>query len=287
MRPTDERRAVPGHDGLAATEIGDAVHRLLELVDLRAARCRRTISPSTCAAGIRSVTDEELERIARLRRGRTATRSSRGAVGDAAGRATERPFAFEHDGVLLHGRLDVLQLDGERASSSTTRRTRSARARRRRSSSTTTGCSGSSTRSPASAPAPRRSRSSTTSSSARTRSSRPMFRIDQLPELEAELSEAIARINAGEFRPTPSEFICAGCPALDVVCAGPRLRRRATPSTHSLPSDRAAQLRRRGAPARRPEARADPCRSSSGSPPSTRTRRSRSGSAPTSSCSSR
>jgi hypothetical protein len=34
---------------------------------------------------------------------------------------------------------------------------------------------------------------------------------------------AIARINAGEFRPTPSEYICAGCPALDVVCAGPRL----------------------------------------------------------------
>ena len=42
--------------------------------------------------------------------------------------------------------------------------------------------------------------------------------------LEAELSEAIGRIRAGEFVPTPSEFICAGCPALDVVCAGPRLR---------------------------------------------------------------
>src|SRR4029453_2774326 len=42
--------------------------------------------------------------------------------------------------------------------------------------------------------------------------------------LEAELSEAIARINAGEFEPTPSEFICAGCPVRDVICAGPRLR---------------------------------------------------------------
>jgi hypothetical protein len=50
------------------------------------------------------------------------------------------------------------------------------------------------------------------------------FRRDQLPELEAELSEAIARINAGEFKPTPDEYICNGCPALDVVCAGPRLR---------------------------------------------------------------
>ncbi|MBX5473620.1 MAG: hypothetical protein IRZ20_01225 [Thermoleophilia bacterium] len=46
----------------------------------------------------------------------------------------------------------------------------------------------------------------------------------QVPELEAELSEAIARIQAGEFRPTPSDLACAGCPALDLVCAGPRLR---------------------------------------------------------------
>ena len=51
-----------------------------------------------------------------------------------------------------------------------------------------------------------------------------VFRVDELTELERELSAAIARINAGEFRPTPSEFICAGCPALDVICAGPRLR---------------------------------------------------------------
>jgi hypothetical protein len=51
-----------------------------------------------------------------------------------------------------------------------------------------------------------------------------VFERARLPELEAELGEAIARINAGEFRPTPSDFICTGCPALDVVCAGPRLR---------------------------------------------------------------
>ena len=51
-----------------------------------------------------------------------------------------------------------------------------------------------------------------------------VFRRDELPELEAELSAAIARIQAGEFPPRPSEFACAGCPALDVVCAGPALR---------------------------------------------------------------
>ena len=49
------------------------------------------------------------------------------------------------------------------------------------------------------------------------------FERAELPALEAELSAAIARIDAGEFVPTPSEFTCAGCPALDLVCAGPRL----------------------------------------------------------------
>ena len=62
-----------------------------------------------------------------------------------------------------------------------------------------------------------------------------VFPVEQIAELEAELSEAIARINAGEFRPTPSEYICAGCPALDVVCAGPRLRS-ASYEEHALAS---------------------------------------------------
>ena len=111
-----------------------------------------------------------------------------------------------------------------RASSSTTRRTCSASARPTRSSRPTTGCSGSSTRSRASARAPRRSRSSTRSSSGPTRSSSTTFALRDVPALEAELSAAIARIDAGEFVPTPGEFTCSGCPALDLVCAGPRLR---------------------------------------------------------------
>ena len=61
-----------------------------------------------------------------------------------------------------------------------------------------------------------------------------------VPALEAELSAAIARINAGEFVPTPGEFTCAGCPALDVVCAGPRLRDGGPPVREALavPADR-------------------------------------------------
>jgi len=49
---------------------------------------------------------------------------------------------------------------------------------------------------------------------------------NRLPQHWPELSAAIARIQAGEFPPTPSDFACAGCPALDLVCAGPRLRPR-------------------------------------------------------------
>jgi hypothetical protein len=50
-----------------------------------------------------------------------------------------------------------------------------------------------------------------------------IYRRDDVPALEAELSAAIARIRGGDFRPSPDEFTCAGCPALDLVCAGPRL----------------------------------------------------------------
>ena len=50
------------------------------------------------------------------------------------------------------------------------------------------------------------------------------FLREELPLLEAELSAAIERINIGEFTPSPSEFNCSGCPALDLVCAGPKLR---------------------------------------------------------------
>ena len=49
------------------------------------------------------------------------------------------------------------------------------------------------------------------------------FTIADRPGLEARLSDAIAAIQGGEFRPTPGEHACAGCPVLDVVCSGPRL----------------------------------------------------------------
>jgi ATP-dependent helicase/nuclease subunit A len=222
MRPTDERPAAPGATGLAATEIGDAVHRLLELVDLREPH-----PPGDLDARVRGwyprVTDEELERIGSFVTSYCDSELAR-RLASLDGAEPERPFAFEHDGVLLHGRLDVLRLDGRQAlivdyktnslDEGTPEEIVEADYRLQR----------------------------LVYALACFRAGaeevevvyhfleRPdavvstIFAKEQLPELEAGLSAAIERINAGDFRPSPDEFTCAGCPALDVVCAGPGLR---------------------------------------------------------------
>ena len=143
------------------------------------------------------------------------------------GARPERPFAFEHDGVLLNGRLDVLHRDGPRAlvldyktntlAEGTPEEIVEADYRLQRLV-YALACFGA---------------GAEEVEVVYHFLERPdavvttHLRAADVPELEAELSEAIARIRAGEFRPTPSEFNCAGCPALDVVCAGPRLRTRA------------------------------------------------------------
>jgi hypothetical protein len=137
---------------------------------------------------------------------------------------TERPFAFVHEGVLLNGRLDVLQLEGERALVLDYK--------------TNTLEEGTPEEIVESDYRLQRLVYALACFRAGAREvevvyhflERPdavvatLFSVDQVDELEDELSSAIARINAGEFRPSPDEFTCAGCPALDVVCAGPRLR---------------------------------------------------------------
>ena len=155
-------------------------------------------------------------RVLRVR-ARDAARDARGRPPRAAVRvrARRRAPARPAGRALARGR--------RRRSSSTTSRTRSTRRIRARSSRRSTASSGSCTRSPASATARRRSRSRTSSSSARTTSSRRRSRARTRPSSRLGSREAIAEIRAGEFRPTPSEFACSDCPALDLVCAGPRL----------------------------------------------------------------
>ena len=285
-------RTATGPAGLHPTEIGDAVHRLLELVDLAGAggarsggarRARRCLVSGRLGgragadrrASSRSYTGSALAaRIAGLH-----GRPARAAVRVRARRgARQRPARR----ALARGRAGArARLQDERAA-----RPRPGRDRRG-------GVPDAAGRLRDRLPARRaraRSRSSTTSSRIRTPSSRRVFTAEDAPRLEAGLSASIARIRAGEFRPTPSAFACSGCPALDVVCAGPRLGGR---------GDRVAPRARvrvrgvgrwRGATSRRRAVAASgrggsgSGRSSSGSPRSTPTPRSRSTSGATSSC---
>ena len=222
LRPADAAGTVPGHSGLAATEIGDAVHALLEVVDLRAPEV-----PADLVERVRArypaATDEEIERI----RGFVASYCASDLAARIAsldGATAELPFAFEHDGVLLHGRIDVLHREGARAIVLDYKTNSLAEGEPdeivakdyrlqqlvyalacfragaeevevvyhflERSDAVVTDC----------------------------------YKLEDVSALEAELSTAIATIQANDFRPTPNEFVCADCPALDLVCAGPRLR---------------------------------------------------------------
>src|ERR671936_639342 len=232
LRPAEAAGSVPGQEGLAATEIGDAAHNLLEHVDLS-----EPALPEDWAARVRArypaVTDDELERIRAFVAGFCESELG-GRVAALEGAAAERPFAFEHDGVLLHGRLDVLHRDGPRTivvdyktnvlddAAPEELVERDYRLQRLV---YALACfrDGAESVEVVYQFLERPDPAVTTT-----------FDHSELPALEAELSQAIARIQQGAFVPTPSEFICSGCPVLDVVCAGPRLRQH--PET-SIPAE--------------------------------------------------
>ena len=213
--------------GLAATEIGNAVHRLLEQLNLAAPAVPDL---EIVRAWYPAVTDDELERIRSL----VQAYCDSGLAGRLAaldGTRAEQPFTFEHDGVLLHGYLDLLHRDpGSGRLLVVDYKTNvledvepaevvDADYRLQRL---------------VYALACFRAGADEVEVVYQflERPDEPVsavFGRDDLPGLEAELSAAIAAVQAGDFRPTPSEFACAGCPALDLVCAGPRLLRAADP----------------------------------------------------------
>ncbi len=209
-----------GDGGLRGTEIGDAVHRLLERVDLHAPSLPDLEQVRIWYPTVR---DDELERI----RSHVASYCDSELARRVASYARvdkERHFTFEHDGVLLHGFLDVLQLDGPHALVVDYK----------------TNLLGESTPEEIVEADYRLQRLVYALACFRAGAEevevvyhfleRPdavvttTFVLDQVGALEAELSAGIARIHAGEFTPAPSEFACSTCPALDLVCAGPRLR---------------------------------------------------------------
>jgi ATP-dependent helicase/nuclease subunit A len=241
LRPADASGSVPGQTGLAATEIGDAVHALLERIDLTAPTVPEDLS-ELVRARYPAATDEELERIGGFVASYCGSELA-GRIAALEGAAAELPFAFEHDGVLLHGRIDVLHREGTSALVLDYKTNSLAEA----------------------------SLAMPTEEAGPALPARPLntpdeivehdynlqrlvyalacfragaeqvevvyhflersdavvatsFMREDIPTLEAELSTAIDQIQANDFRPTPDEFVCADCPALNLVCAGPRLR---------------------------------------------------------------
>ena len=215
----------PG-DGLAGTEIGDAVHRLLEDVPLDApAPPPGAELEATVRAWYPTVSDEELDRITALVDAYCRSALA-GRLATLAGARPERPFAFEHDGVLLHGRLDVLWRENGKALVVDYK---------------SNALDGADPHEIVDAEY-RLQRLVYALACLRdgAQEAEVVYQFLERPEdivsatftagdlqgLESELSAAIERIRAGEFVPTPSEFACSDCPALDLVCAGPRLRMR-------------------------------------------------------------
>jgi hypothetical protein len=209
--------------GLHATEIGDAVHRLLERVDPT-----DPVEPAAAElealvrAWYPAASDDELLRIGELVRAYTGSALAARIAG-LHGLRPERPFAFELDGVLVSGRLDALWRGGDRALVLDYK---------------TNALLG---RDPAEIVEAEYLTQQTVYAIACLRAGARevevvyhfledadavvsrVFTREDAARLEERLSASIARIRAGEFRPTPSAFACSGCPALDVVCAGPRL----------------------------------------------------------------
>jgi ATP-dependent exoDNAse (exonuclease V) beta subunit len=224
LRPRATAGPAAAESALAAHEIGDAVHRLLERVPLSdPAPPPRSELEAAVRSWYPSVTEGELERAAALVEAYCRSSLAR-RIAALAGARPERSFAFEHDGVLLHGRIDVLWRDRERALVVDYK------------SNVLDGVE------PEHVVESEYRLQRLVYALACLRDGaqevevvyqfleRPgdlvsaTFRAEELPELERALSEAIAAIRAGAFRPTPSELACADCPARDLVCAGPALR---------------------------------------------------------------
>ncbi len=231
MRPaawaaTDGSANGNGHEdgasgSLHATEIGDAVHRALELVDLA-----RPAPPEGLTELVRAwypaITDAEQAYVSGLVDAYCGS-SLAGRIAGLDGVRVERPFAFELDGVLLNGRLDVLWRSGDEALVVDYK----------------TNVLGGRDPDEIVDAEYRSQRIVYALACLRAGAERvevayqfleapdaivsASFSVTDLEALETELGEAIARIREGDFRPTPSPYACSGCPALDRVCAGPGL----------------------------------------------------------------
>ena len=221
MKPTSWATGEGAGGGLHPTEIGDAVHRVLERVDLA-----RPTPPAELQELVRSwypsIEEAELEHVATLV-GAYCESDVAGRIAALDDVRVERPFAFLLDDVLLNGRLDVLWRDAERALVLDYK---------------TNALGG---REPGEIVEQeyrgQRSVYALACLRAGATEVEVVYQFLESPDapvsasftsadvaaLEDDLRAVIGRLREGDFRPTPSPFACAGCPALDRVCAGPGL----------------------------------------------------------------
>jgi ATP-dependent exoDNAse (exonuclease V) beta subunit len=216
LRADDGSRSGEGPAGLGPAEVGDAVHALLETGE----------GPDQAGPHLAALYPHaahgDADRVAALV---AAWRGSAlaGRLAGLEGVRPELPFVFEHDGVLLHGRFDLFWRSAARALVVDYKTNR---------------LEG---RSPAEVVEGEYRLQRLVYALAALRAGveevevvfsllehadEPVvatFWRPDLGALEAELSDAIATIQAGRFRATPHELACPGCPALGRVCAGPRL----------------------------------------------------------------
>jgi ATP-dependent exoDNAse (exonuclease V) beta subunit len=226
MRPAPWNRSSGDGNGSAlpalhATELGDAVHRVLERVDLARPAVPADLR-ELVGAWYPAASEAETEQVERLVRAYCdSTLAAR--LAELDGVRVERPFAFEVDDVLLNGRLDVLWRSGSEALV-LDYKTNALDARP-----------------PVAVVEDEYRLQRIVYALACFRAGADdvevAYQFLEAPEdivserfaradverLERELAAVIARIRDGDFRPTPSAFACSGCPALDRVCAGPGL----------------------------------------------------------------
>ncbi len=217
LRPREIEQALPElQHGLNPLELGEAVHALIELA------VPEGDVESWLVARYPHAGPEDVERAGR----HLAAWQGSALAASIAAESESRPeldFAFEHEGVLLHGRFDLFARTEERATVVDFKTNRLGEV------------------SPEElvdrnytyqvvvyALAALRAGASTVTTQYvfLERPDEPVARTfgrGDVGELESRLSEAIDAIRAAEFRATPSEFVCAECPILDVSCAGPKL----------------------------------------------------------------
>ncbi|MGC9973847.1 MAG: PD-(D/E)XK nuclease family protein, partial [Gaiellaceae bacterium] len=205
--------------GLAATELGSAVHELLEAVDLTApAPPASTELEQSVRSRYPATSNEDLERIARLVSNYCDSELAQ-RVAQLPEPATELNFVFDHGDVLVNGFLDVASFgDGKafvldyktnRIDTELEQIVESEYGLQRLV--YALACLRAGYEEVEVAYAFLERPDAVVSA---------VYRAGDALELERELGALIEQVVSGDFSPTPSVLACSDCPANGVVCAG-------------------------------------------------------------------